>query len=85
MIKNVIWDMMMNVVMNGMMDGFINVMMSEGCLRGFGPSSTAAPYRRSASVPDLLKASQRSRMVGEVHCGWFKLVLVLEWVALGGL
>ena len=34
MIRNVIWDMMMNVVMNGMMDGFINVMMSEACLRG---------------------------------------------------
>ena len=34
MIRNVIWDMMMNVVMNGMMDGFINVMMSEACVCG---------------------------------------------------
>ena len=33
-IRNVIWDMTMNVVMNGMMDGFFNVMMSEACLRG---------------------------------------------------
>ena len=34
MIRNVIWDMMMNVVMNGMMYEFINVTMSEACLRG---------------------------------------------------
>ena len=34
MIRNVIWDMTMNVVMNGMIDGFINVMMSEACLCG---------------------------------------------------
>ena len=31
MIRNVIWDTTMNVVMNGIMDGFINVMMSEAC------------------------------------------------------
>ena len=34
MTRNVIWDMTMNVVLNGMMYGFINAMMNEACLRG---------------------------------------------------
>ena len=33
MIRNVIWDMMMNVGMNGMMDGCINVMTSDAGFR----------------------------------------------------